>query len=639
MTAAPVQGNYLTTVLASEPDSLWRLGESAGATVAADTVGWREATIPATGVTMGQPGAIVGDSDTAAQFDGAASGSKVTSTVQELTLPQVFSLEAWVKAGASANGGLIIGYNQSATNDGSTSRHDRVLYMTTTGQLRFGMNPTTAVAIGSNQDYRDDQWHHVVGTLSPAGMKLYVDGALVDQRADITYARTGYTGYVRIGAGALNGFPGTNTSTGRRFEGLIDDAALYRKALPLSRIADHYRASGRALGEVNEPPTAAFTATPTNLSVLFNGAGSSDADGTIASWAWTFGDGDTSTAANSVTHVYDDPGTYTATLVVTDNDGAPSATATRQVTVTAPLANVAPTAAFTATTAGLTVSVNGSDSADSDGTVDSWAWDFGDGSPVVTTQTASTTHTYSNPGPYTVSLVVTDDDGAPSTAVTRDVTATTPPPVVAADAFARSVASGWGTADTGGAWTTTAAASSVASGTGRITLPTAGTGRNAYLNSVSTANADITAQVTLDKVATGGGVFVSVVGRRVTTPAAADYRLKLQYQATGAVRAFLTRTSGSTETTIATLASIPGLTGAPGEIVNVRFQMQGTGSTALRAKVWVGGEPATWQVTANDTTAALQVPGAVGFVNYLSGSANNAPVTISFDNLNVATLN
>jgi PKD repeat protein len=72
------------------------------------------------------------------------------------------------------------------------------------------------------------------------------------------------------------------------------------------------------------PPTAKAAATPASgpvpLNVSFSSAGSVDPDGSIASYAWDFGDGQNSAAANT-THVYSSPGTYTATLTVTDNQG------------------------------------------------------------------------------------------------------------------------------------------------------------------------------------------------------------------------------------------------------------------------------------------------------------------------------
>ena len=46
-------------------------------------------------------------------------------------------------------------------------------------------------------------------------------------------------------------------------------------------------------------------------------------------------------------------------------------------------------------------------------------------------------------------------------------------------------------------------------------------------------------------------------------------------------------------------------------------------------------EPAAWNLTATDTTAALQNPGAVGLYTYLSGSATNLPFTVSYDNFRV----
>jgi PKD repeat protein len=71
----------------------------------------------------------------------------------------------------------------------------------------------------------------------------------------------------------------------------------------------------------NVPPTARFTVQCTQLTCSFDGSTSSDSDGSIASYAWTFGDGATGTG-RTATHTYAAGGSYTASLVVTDNGGA-----------------------------------------------------------------------------------------------------------------------------------------------------------------------------------------------------------------------------------------------------------------------------------------------------------------------------
>lgn len=88
----------------------------------------------------------------------------------------------------------------------------------------------------------------------------------------------------------------------------------------------------------NQPPVARMTANPVSgpapLPVSFDGSSSSDPDGTVASFAWTFGDGASATGA-SAAHTYSGAGIYTATLTVTDNRGAANSTS-KTVTVTTP---------------------------------------------------------------------------------------------------------------------------------------------------------------------------------------------------------------------------------------------------------------------------------------------------------------
>jgi len=170
-------------------------------------------------------------------------------------------------------------------------------------------------------------------------------------------------------------------------------------------------------GGENIPPVADFTFTTTDLTANFTDT-SYDPDGSVVSWDWNFGDGNTSTAQNPG-HTYAAEGTYTVTLTVTDNDGATDSIS-KDVTVTGP--NLPPVADFTFTTTDLTANFTDA-SYDPDGTIVSWDWNFGDGN---TSTAQNPGHTYAAPGTYTVTLTVTDNDGA-TDSISKDVTVTSGP--------------------------------------------------------------------------------------------------------------------------------------------------------------------------------------------------------------------
>jgi PKD repeat protein len=185
-----------------------------------------------------------------------------------------------------------------------------------------------------------------------------------------------------------------------------------------------YASSGGDVDVLNltviDPLVANFTYSPNDPNtgdiVTFDGSGSDSSDTNITSYAWIFGDNTTATG-ETVDHNYTDDGTYNVTLTVTDDEGNTNATS-RTISVQ----NRKPNASFTYSPTnpgtGETVSFDASGSNDSDGSISSYEWDFdGDGTPEATGETVN--YTYSDEGNRSVTLTVTDDDGATNTDVTN----------------------------------------------------------------------------------------------------------------------------------------------------------------------------------------------------------------------------
>ncbi|HEY8720955.1 PKD domain-containing protein [Pengzhenrongella sp.] len=294
-----------------------------------------------------------------------------------------------------------------------------------------------------------------------------------------------------------------------------------------------------------------------------------------------------------------------------------------------PPSNLPPTAAFTSSCTLLDCTLDGSGSSDADGTVTSYTWSFGDGA---SDTGASATHSYAAAGTYPVILTVTDDAGATGS-VTHTVTVSSST-VVASDSFERTVASGFGSADVGGVWTTSGAAS-VSSGTGRLTLASQSSLSQARLTAVT--GTALTTQVTesWDKRPNGSGGWFLLRGR-VTT--GGEYRLKVGHKATGAVTARLVRTNAAgAETGITAETTVPGLTYTAGTAITTLFEVSGTSPTTLRAKVWAttGTQPSAWLISTTDATTALQVTGHTGLAALNSSTTTNGPVTVRVDNYTV----
>jgi PKD repeat protein len=526
--SAAARSAYADTVVQDGAVHLWRLGEPGGSTRTYDWAGSDDLTVPSS-VGLGTAGAITGDPDTAATFQNSSS-SRLIST-ENIAGPNTFSIETWIRGTGT---GRIVGFGNNNTDTGTSSSYDRHLYIDSGGRLTFGVYTGSINTLRSPARVDDGSWHHVVATLSTGGMQLFVDGVRVGNRTDVTSGQS-FNGYWRIGADNLSSWPNRPQGSDR-FSGSIDDVAIYPTALSTATVLDHYTVA--AEGRPNRPPVAAASASINGFDLTVDGTGSSDPDGPISSWHWSFGDGATGSGPEA-THTYATPGTYTVTLTVTDPDGA------------------------------------------------------------------------------------TDQD-------TVQVEATAPTEL-AADGFGRNVTGSWGTAPVGGAWTLSGTASSfsVAGGEGLMALPTAGSNRKAQLQGVSAEDVEIRSVLSLEEISDGGGTFVSLAGR--TSGFSSEYRAKVWVKSTGAVQLQLNALQ-SGETTLAA-ANVAGLSVGAGDRLAVRMQVLGSSPTTIRAKVWTAGtaEPAAWQLTTTSSTPELQDAGAVGYSVSNAGTVTTGANVVRLD--------
>ncbi len=396
----------------------WRLGEKSGSTFA-DAVGGSPATAQG-GFTLGTTGAIEGDLDSAATFDGATGAA---SAAVDLSATSQLTVEFWLNWAAYANDddlALELTPNFNNVNGG-------FLVDPNAGEMggKFGVGIGRGESRNNSYFARPSAgvWHHyaiVIDTTAPAAQQIipYVDGQ------PIAYEKLN-TG---IGAGKFANstlyFMSRNTSA-LFGKGSLDEVALYNRALNSTEIKAHFQAS-----RTNKLPQASFTVSPnpvaTGTQVNFDASASSDPDGTVVKYEWDLdGNGSYETNTGSTpttTSSYSTEGNRQVGLRVTDNGGAVETT-TRTLVVQ----QNSPQASFTVTpnpvATNAMVNFNGSASFDPDGTIVKYEWDLdGNGSYETNTgATPTTTSSYSSAGEYKVGLRVTDNGGATATTI-RTVT-------------------------------------------------------------------------------------------------------------------------------------------------------------------------------------------------------------------------
>ncbi len=246
--------DYTNEVKALGPYLYWKLDETGtGTTAATDSSGNGRPGEYNGSITKGITGALVTDTpNNAVSLTSANSCINTASSVAATTAPAAFTVAAWFKAPVGySKGGKLIGFERPRTGVAAPSvgQYDRMLYLDGNARLRFGVYNGGYQLISTAGGWDDNAWHLAVGTMNSAGMALYVDGVRVGTNSN-NAAESNTSGWWRAGCGNLAGWasgwsgpnapPADATPTNYTFQGGLDEAAVWTKALTASEVAFLY---------------------------------------------------------------------------------------------------------------------------------------------------------------------------------------------------------------------------------------------------------------------------------------------------------------------------------------------------------------------------------------------------------------
>ncbi len=168
-------------------------------------------------------------------------------------------------------------------------------------------------------------------------------------------------------------------------------------------------------------PVPTITATPssgcqTPFTVSFNAGGSG-----IASWLWNFNDPSSGTNNSSTvqnpSHTYNTGGSYFPTVTATDSFGCTGSFVFNHVVIQPPVAQFSPSSPDSGC---VPLTINFASTSTSVDPITQYTWIFGDGTPAVTSASASQTHIYNTVGIWTVTLIVQTQSGCIDTIVRQN---------------------------------------------------------------------------------------------------------------------------------------------------------------------------------------------------------------------------
>lgn len=252
---SPACADYKTTVLEDNPVGYWRLGESSG--TAAANIGSLGDVGNGTyaNITLGTTGALVGDANTAASFNGTS--STVMVPFNNMLNSTVFSIELWVNPSTAAPANYMAPVNSRVT----SSYQGYTFYAppnSTNSQWQFWTGNGSVWHFLSGPLLMANQWAHLVGTYDGTNMSFYVNGT---QRA------TAPVVFVPNSSSALQvGVGGMPLAPRYYFGGSIDELAAYTNALSPARVLAHYLAGQ----STSPPPLPSLNIQRTATTILIN---------------------------------------------------------------------------------------------------------------------------------------------------------------------------------------------------------------------------------------------------------------------------------------------------------------------------------------------------------------------------------